>query len=67
MKGIDSQKSETQVKITGYGSKRRWTIMDRDETRSLARALKKIWDRRVEKGEIEITVDESGRRIIAIR
>jgi hypothetical protein len=41
--------------------------MDREETRSLARALKKIWDRRVEKGEIEITVDKSGRRIIAIR
>jgi hypothetical protein len=33
--------------------------MDPD-TKSLAKALKKIWDKRVEKGEIEITRDKKG-------
>ncbi len=36
------------------------------DTKSLARALKKIWDKRIEKGEIEITRDKEGRRIIKI-
>ncbi len=40
--------------------------MDHD-TKSLAKALKKIWDKRVEKGEIEITRDKKGKRIITIR
>jgi hypothetical protein len=40
--------------------------MDPEDTKSLAIALKKIWDRRVERGEIEITEDEDGRRRIII-
>ncbi|MFQ5800652.1 MAG: hypothetical protein ACE5HH_02890 [Candidatus Hydrothermarchaeales archaeon] len=39
--------------------------MDPD-TKSLAKALKKIWDKRIEKGEIEITRDKEGKRIIKI-
>jgi hypothetical protein len=41
--------------------------MDPEDTESLAKALKKIWDKRVEKGEIEISRDKDGRRIITIR
>ena len=36
------------------------------ETKSLAKALKKIWDTRIETGEIEITRDRKGKRIIKI-
>lgn len=38
-----------------------------DDVRSLAIALKAIWDKRIEKGEITITRDKKGRRIITIK
>ena len=37
------------------------------DTKSLAKALKAIWDKRVEKGEIEVSRDEKGKRTITIR
>lgn len=38
-----------------------------EDLRSLCRSLKAIWDKRVEKGEIEISRDKRGKRIITIR
>jgi hypothetical protein len=38
-----------------------------EDIKSLCKALKAIWDRRIEKGEIEFTRDKEGRRVIIIR
>ncbi len=38
-----------------------------EDIRSLCIALKAIWDKRIEKGEIKITTDKKGRRIITIK
>ncbi len=38
-----------------------------EDIKSLCIALKAIWDKRIEKGEITITRDKKGRRIITIK
>jgi hypothetical protein len=41
-------------------------VREEEDLKSLCRALKAIWDKRIERGEIEFSRDKEGRRIITI-